>query len=180
MAKYTEPDKRQVKESINWFKNNIGVLNNAGGVNQKFIKRPTFGQMISFVYKPKFASKLEYYDTFPLVIPISKTKNKKFLGLNIHYLPVRYRSLLIYRLRNIQTNKKYSEYDRIKIKYSIIQKYSNLKMAIPCIRRYRLGNIRSKVLQVPWSDWYLAASLPTARFRNATRSTIWTDSINKI
>ena len=179
MAKYTEPDERQVKESISWFKKNIGILDDSGKVKQKFVRRPKSGILLSFTYKPKFASKLDYYDTFPLVLVIDK-KDKGFLGLNIHYLPPRYRSLLLYRLRSIQAKSSYDEYDKIKISYNVVKRYASLKSAIPCIRHYKLKNVKSKVLQVPWSDWYLAASLPTARFKNAPKSRIWSESINKI
>ena len=39
-----------------------------------------------FVYAPKFAKKLPYYDTFPLVMYL-KPAEGGFYGLNFHYLP---------------------------------------------------------------------------------------------
>jgi hypothetical protein len=179
MAKYVDPSREQIQESISWFKKNIGVFTSSGNFKQKFVRRPAPGTMLSFTYKPKMAAKLDYYDTFPLIVVMDK-KDKGFLGMNLHYLPPRYRSLMVYRLLNIQSRKDYDEYSRIKASYSIIKRYAGLKAVIPCIRHYKNNRIRSKIMQVPMSDWYLAVSLPTARFKNASRSKVWTDSINKI
>ena len=44
------------------------------------------GKMYLFMYNPKMAAKLSYYDEFPLVLPFNVIKGG-FLGLNLHYLP---------------------------------------------------------------------------------------------
>ena len=50
-------------------------------------KSPFGGVLNMFVYAPKFARKLPYYDTFPLVLPI-ESYSDGFLGINLHYLPI--------------------------------------------------------------------------------------------
>ena len=47
-----------------------------------------------FVYGPKHAKKLPYYDTFPLVLPLERYSDG-FLGMNFHYLPIPLRMKLL-------------------------------------------------------------------------------------
>ena len=53
----------------------------------KQAKSPFGGRLNMFVYAPKFARKLPYYDTFPLVLPLENYSDG-FLGINLHYLPI--------------------------------------------------------------------------------------------
>ena len=57
-------------------------------------RRPMYGVLNLYAYQPKHEKILEYYDVFPLVIPIEKLKNG-FVGINLHYLsvPMRYKLL---------------------------------------------------------------------------------------
>ena len=50
-----------------------------------------------FVYGPKHAKKLPYYDTFPLVLPLERYSDG-FLGMNFHYLPIPLRMRLLDRM----------------------------------------------------------------------------------
>ena len=56
--------------------------------------RPFFGRLNMFVYGPKHAKKLPYYDTFPLVLPLERYSDG-FLGMNFHYLPIPLRMKLL-------------------------------------------------------------------------------------
>ena len=53
----------------------------------KQARSPFGGRLNMFVYAPKFARKLPYYDTFPLVLPLENYSDG-FLGINLHYLPI--------------------------------------------------------------------------------------------
>ena len=59
------------------------------------VRRPFFGRMYFYRYYPKTALKLEYYDEYPLVVPIKMESSNKFLGMNFHYLPFNYRTQLM-------------------------------------------------------------------------------------
>ena len=101
------------KDAYYWMKRKIATLKNPGqmardiknekhrhldkynlGINTKF----KLGGLYFFFYNPKLRDDLPYYDIFPLVIPIEKYHDG-FLGLNLHYLPIRYRQLLIQKLK---------------------------------------------------------------------------------
>ena len=56
------------------------------------------GKMYFFHYSPKLKDKLPYYDSFPLVI-IIEMYGDGFLGLNLHYLPLKMRMNLLGRVR---------------------------------------------------------------------------------
>lgn len=55
------------------------------------------GHMYIFEYKAKTASKLPYYDEFPLVYVIKATR-KEFWGLNLHYVTPKKRAWIVKRL----------------------------------------------------------------------------------
>jgi hypothetical protein len=53
--------------------------------------------MYFFIYDRKGKNELDYYDRFPLIIPL-ESYSDGFLGLNIHYLPMRYRIAFMRKL----------------------------------------------------------------------------------
>jgi len=55
------------------------------------------GHMYIFEYKAKMASKLAYYDEFPLVYVI-KASRTEFWGLNLHYMSPKKRAWVVKRL----------------------------------------------------------------------------------
>ena len=55
------------------------------------------GHMYIFEYKAKMASKLAYYDEFPLVYVIKATRHE-FWGLNLHYMTPKKRAWVVKRL----------------------------------------------------------------------------------
>ena len=48
------------------------------------------GKMYHFFYDPKHKKTLPYYDRFPLIFPFKSVRGG-FLGINLHYLPLRLR-----------------------------------------------------------------------------------------
>ena len=61
----------------------------------------------------KESSELEYYDEYPLVI-VTDTSNNDFIrGLNLHYLPHKYRAIFFSNLMLLTTNKQMNEMTRI-------------------------------------------------------------------
>ena len=109
MAEETYFDKisKQIKtgnEPYTWYRNRIkelGVPNTAELLRSgKLARRPhglDRGNIVNlnmFIYSPKFAKTLPYYDTFPLVMPLELAEGG-FYGLNFHYLPYALRARLL-------------------------------------------------------------------------------------
>ena len=55
------------------------------------------GHMYLFEYDAKFAKKLPYYDSFPLVYVIKSTR-REFWGMNLHYMSPKKRAWVVKRL----------------------------------------------------------------------------------
>ena len=87
----------------------------------KVVRGFEIGQMMLFQYDPKLKRKLPYYDTFPLVFPIEPRDNG-FLGLNMHYLPLRQRAMLMDALYTLRTDSRYNEDTSLKLSYQILKK----------------------------------------------------------
>ena len=139
------------------------------------------GKMYTFIYHPLGKSKLPYYDLFPLTIMLGRYDDG-FLGLNLHYIAPKYRQILLGNLSNIMTNKKFDHTTRFRLTYDMVRDWKKLKYARPCIKRYKTKKIRSRILQIPASDWNAAIYLPFERFRKRNKISVWQDSkthINK-
>jgi len=128
--------------------------------------RPTYGVMNIYGYDPKGHMKLEYYDVFPLTIPIEMYKNG-FLGLNLHYLDVTTRMKLLERLMPMTAE------DRI-LGWRRVTKFKQVK---PCVKKY-LGafcktNFKPIVTE---EEMILAALMPLQQFKGASKQKVWYDS----
>jgi len=187
----------QEMASSDWFKGKVDELEKddeasselikgnktVTGKDKIYTKRPVWGKMYSFLYVPQNRNKdykLPYYDMMPLIFMIDSYKDG-FLGINLHYLPRDYREVLLNVLvKTSLTDKNMDEKTRVRLTYNKIKSFSKLKMAVPCIKRYKARNIRSKIVQIPADEWNLAIHLPTERFRKKNKSGVWKDTINKI
>ena len=65
--------------------------------NLKKATRFLEGRMYTFFYDPKTKDKLPYYDRFPVILLLEANQNG-FSGLNLHYIPPRYRVKLLNEL----------------------------------------------------------------------------------
>jgi hypothetical protein len=85
------------KDNWNWFRNTINQ--NIKGVDRNQLRdqissdpirgrsRLFLGQMYFFFYnQPEYRNTLPFYDTFPLVLLLSRDKDT-FFGINFHYIP---------------------------------------------------------------------------------------------
>lgn len=139
----------------------------------------TMGKMYMFFYDPKHKKTLPYYDRFPLIFPFSSAKGG-FMGLNLHYLPLKLRALLMDSLYDLMNNKQYSEDTKLKLSYSVLQSAGKYKWFKPCIKHYLSDHIRSRFIEVDVSSWDIALFLPTQKFVGANSSKVWSDSRNSI
>ena len=144
-------------------------------VNRKF----RIGSMYFFVYDPKGKNELDYYDRFPLVIPL-ESYSDGFLGLNIHYLPMRYRLYFMRKLMPLALFNDDDEIRRIRITYPILDASNRLKEFRPCIKKYLYSHIKSRILKVEGNEWDIAMYLPVQQFKKAPVSKVWKDSIQEI
>ena len=169
MAEETYFDKisTQIKtgnEPYTWYRNRIKELGTptvpellrSGKLN----KTPHPKHLNMFVYAPKFAKKLPYYDTFPLVMYL-KSAEGGFYGLNFHYLPYALRARLL------------DAAGQDKLDVSAVE---NSRLTKPTIKRYLYGYARSMFRKVDSDDNLTAIMLPVQRFKKASDSKVWGDS----
>ena len=112
------------RESLAWLMKRIQDLRNPTALirpitreKQRFTRpadRQKFlmGGLYYFYYDPKTKAELPYYDRFPLVMPL-KRDSDGFIGLNLHYLPLRYRINFMRKLLPLAI---YNDDDEIKRK----------------------------------------------------------------
>tara|TARA_Y100000996_G_scaffold414525_1_gene405680 strand:+ start:42671 stop:43114 length:444 start_codon:yes stop_codon:yes gene_type:complete len=139
------------------------------------------GNMYFFFYQPKLSESLPYYDTFPLVIPI-EAYNDGFLGINFHYLPHRYRAILLDRLLDLKAEDSDYYQDRLdwtKIMYEKLDGRVRYKYFKPCIKRYLFSQVQSRFLEVEMQDWTNAVFLPVERFEKEKAVNVWEESRRK-
>ena len=169
MAEETYFDKisAQIKtgnEPFTWYRNRIRELGTptvpellrTGKLN----RTPHPKHLNMFVYAPKFAKKLPYYDTFPLVMYL-KSAEGGFYGLNFHYLPYAMRARLL------------DAAGQDKLSVSAVE---GNRLTKPTIKRYLYGYLRSMCLKIEPEDNLTAIMLPVQRFKKASDTTVWSDS----
>lgn len=138
-------------------------------------RRDVIGHMIMFQYDPKTKDTLPYYDIHPLVF-IVKPLSDGFLGINFHYLPYKWRAILLNRLRQIAINDKYDETTRLRMTYQLLNASTRFAPFKPCLKRYLRSHIKSRILWIPAYDWEIAIFLPVQKFIGASQGTVWADS----
>jgi hypothetical protein len=87
--------------SYSWYRNTVRTLSTSSDIYQTLgtledTMTPSSGEMYLFEYKSTYASKLKYYDEFPLVYIFRG--GSKFYGANLHYLTPRARMNVILQL----------------------------------------------------------------------------------
>jgi len=169
MAEETYFDKisAQIKtgtEPFQWYRNRIkelGTPNTAELLRSgKLSKQPTPKHLNMFIYAPKFAKKLPYYDTFPLIMYLKPAKGG-FYGLNFHYLPYALRARLL------------DAAGQDKLSVSAVE---GSRLTKPTIKRYLFGYLKSMCLKIEPEDNLTAIMLPVQRFKKANEQTVWADS----
>ena len=141
----------------------------------RLTSKPRVGSMYMYYYDAKTKDQLPYYDRFPLVFPIS-TVQGGFYGLNLHYLPLQYRAILMDNLYNIASNKRYDESTRLRLSYDVLSSSAKFRYFKPCVKRYLTSQMRSRFLYVYPSEWDIALFLPLERFAGARKTTVFKDS----
>lgn len=138
----------------------------------RLINRARNGEMFFYFYDPKTKADLPYYDMFPLVIKMENTKNG-FYGLNMHYIFPKDRLILLGRLEEVMTNKKYNDKTKIQIKYEMLKDFSKFPLAKPCFKKYLWSHVRSRFMRISGGEYHMAVLLQMERFVKENKSTVW-------
>jgi len=163
-------------KSTDWYRDKIKEFGQPGAMDLirdgKRNNRPFYGRLNMFFYDPKLKKKLPYYDTFPLVLPLEKYDDG-FLGINLHYLPMKLRIQLLDRLVDYSNNTNFDESTRLAVDYSKLKKINLIK---PTLKRYLAGRVKTQFRRIDADEFTVAALLPVARFKKASASEVYKDS----
>ena len=137
------------------------------------------GRIYFFGYDAKYKDKLPYFDRFPLSIIIDISKDH-ILGLNLHYLPFKYRLIFIEKLEDFLTNPKNDEKERYALTYGLVKNFSRYPEVKPMIKKYLKSHVKGRLVEIAPSELIIAAMLPVASFNNNNQLKVWEDSLNKM
>ena len=178
-SKYIKAVQKAAKgrpKSTQWYREKIKEFGTPKAMDLirdgKQATRPFFGKMNMFIYAPKFAKKLPYYDTFPLVLPLERYSDG-FLGINMHYLPIPLRIKLLDRLVDFSNDTDFDETTRLIVEY---RKVKNIRLVKPTIHKYLAGQVKSQFRRIDADEFMIATLLPVQRFKKATAREVWSDS----
>lgn len=132
-----------------------------------FRDRPVKGEVYCFVYDPKHKDTLPYYDTFPLVLPLSVDKDS-FLGLNFHYISPKFRFFLLDAIK-----KNGRGIHKLNISWQIIASFAGTKSAQHCLKRYLFSHMRTPLRKIRAEDVPTALLLPIEKFHKSTKQNVW-------
>lgn len=175
------------KQSNAWFKDKVRVMGGQRTRNEilrdankarQFRATPRPGYMYTFVYDALHKDTLPYFDAFPLILMIGPAEGG-FYGLNLHYLPPKARAIMFDELLKVVNNNKYDDRTKFQISYKLLSSSARYKLFKPCFKHYLMGQMQSRLVMIPASEWEAALFLPTAHFQGAKNSQVWSDSINK-
>ena len=141
----------------------------------RLANRVAIGKMYHFFYDPKHKATLPYYDRFPLIFPFKKVPGG-FIGINLHYLPLRLRAKLMDALYDLAKDDRYDEKTKLRISYSILNSAAAYKYFKPCVKHYLSGHVKSRFLEVYSSEWDIALFLPTESFEKSSKGKVHSDS----
>tara|TARA_B100000424_G_scaffold215581_1_gene173517 strand:- start:2390 stop:2983 length:594 start_codon:yes stop_codon:yes gene_type:complete len=148
--------------------------------NLKKATRFLEGRMYTFFYDPKTKNKLPYYDRFPVIL-LLEANQQGFSGLNLHYIPPRYRVKLLNELYDfIVTDDEEDDENmktRIRVTYEILQSTAKMKFFKPCYKRYLTSHIEGRALEIIPEYWDIMAMLPVGRFEKESVRKVYSESI---
>lgn len=158
-----------VKRASNFFSQKIGDLKDKAKdatmnkMSWRTAGRPQLGRMYFYAYDPKHKKTLPMYDRLPLIIPIEYYKDG-WLGMNLHYLPVRMRYAFLKELMKIGGNPKLNDKAKLKLSYGLLKGAAKSRYFEPTIHRYLANHVRSNIKEVHSSDWSTVVFLPSAKW----------------
>ena len=168
-------------EARNWYRDTaftykrINETQLMKGDVERLTNRPLVGHMYMFYYDAKHKETLPYFDKFPMIFPFKKVKGG-FLGINLHYLPLKHRAILMDGLYDLTTNDRYDQTTKLRLSYNFLESASKYRFFKPTVKHYLTDHVKSRFLYVYPSEWDIALFLPLERFQGATKQQVWRDS----
>lgn len=175
-------------ESLRWFQQRVKTmkLTSEAFYKQSSLnkaKRYLEGRMYTFFYDAKTKDKLPYWDRFPVVLILDLSQNG-FTGLNLHYIPPRYRVRLLYELykyiRLDDDTRDENMKPHIRMRYEMLRGLSKLRFFKPCFKRYLTTQIEGRALEITPDYWDVMAMLPLADWQKKNAREVYTESIRII
>lgn len=172
------------ESAISWFRKSVKRLEESSR-KQIFRTRSKVtnllpGRMYMFRYIPEGRKELKYYDEYPLCITTNTRDGSYFRGLNLHYLPHKYRAIFFANLQSTITNKRYNEETRFRLTNKMVTNMSKYRYGKVCFRTYSYSQLRSKVVQIQPSEWFASLFLPTEKFIKKSQASVWRESRSNI
>ena len=172
LEQYRMSPKEASDKSNSWFKKQTLKLNTKSYSARQIIGREpdgfeavskiSVGSMYIFEYRAEHAAKLNYWDRFPLCLPLYGNRTH-FTGINLHYLPPIGRAKVLDVFTDPRT----------------ANALAKSKLMQPCIKQYIIKNINSKIMQVDSEDWVGTLMLPIESFIGASSAYVWQESYRK-
>ena len=166
--------------STDWFRDKIKEFGQPGALDLirdgKQKRTPFFGRLNMFFYDPKLKTKLPYYDTFPLVLPLERYPDG-FLGINFHYLPINLRIRLLDRMVDFSNNTEFDESTTLDVDYTGVK---GIRLVKPTLKRYLSGRVKTNFRRIDADEFTVATLLPVQRFSKASADTVYSDSRSMI
>ena len=148
----------KTKASLRWFSDLI-----KGKIEVKQSTRAEIGVIHNFVYDAKHKDTLPTWDAFPISIPIDYYRDG-WLGMNLHYLPLRQRMELLHALDKV--SKVRNRKKRFAISYNLLQGIAKSKLYEPTLHRYLSSHVRTKYNIIDLNEDYSnIIHLPPARWQ---------------
>ena len=134
------------------------------------------GGMYLFRYNPQSSKRyMKQYDALPLVIMLGQ-QGDGFEGLNLHYLPSKYRISFMRALYGDDELSNINEDDVT----SRLARTASFKFVKPCYKSYKYTGVSSRLVQIPPQNWLIASLLPISDFQLRPRKEVWADSVRMI
>lgn len=174
------------RKSVEWLQAKVRDIRNPQRIvaditkeRERYRGRFITGGLYFFHYDPKYAKTLPYYDIFPLVLVLEKYKDG-FMGLNLHYLPVKYRAIFMDLLLDYAYYNDQDEITRMKITYNILASSKRFKAFGPCLKKYLYNHTTSKIIHIQPHEWETALFLPVEQFKKAKKTEVFKESLQEI
>lgn len=110
------------------------------------------GNMYYFKYEAE--PRNLYFDRFPLVFVLRK-RGRLFEGINFHYMYDKYRTDILENMKSFLDEDELSEDTRLRVKAyrQLILTSRKYRFAKAAFHRYRMENIRSKIIKISPLSW---------------------------
>lgn len=171
------------RKSLQWYNSQINRLGLRSVEPEQIIasnvapatSKVVWGNMYMFAYVPIHVETLPYFDLFPLVLPFSFVPDG-FIGLNMHYLSPKMRQILFHKLLKITEQKHITETSKMRARWNLLNTASNMPEIRPCIKRYAMTHLRTRLLRINPLDWASIIMLPLESFIGETKERVYRNS----